>query len=125
MINLHGFFQAGPPKLRVVDQPVSPAVVIEADSAADPLAPDDKRYRLVSIDVAHAPEGCTGEDWFVYRIAQGGNGITGYRCGTLERVSADVRSIVTSLNGRRDWTKIKPASDRQRRATAAARRASR
>jgi hypothetical protein len=86
---------------------------------------DDECYRLVSIGTADAPDGCAGKDWFVYQIAQGGNAITGYRCGSLESVSADVQSIVSSLNGRRNWPRIKSSSERQRRANAAARRAPR
>jgi hypothetical protein len=67
----------------------------------------DESYRLISIDAVRAPEGCMGSDWHVYRIAQGGNGITGYRSGDLERVKADVETIVTALNERRQWTKGK------------------
>ena len=104
--------------------------IAKALDANDGLARGDDRaedefYRLLSIDTADAPDGCTGEDWFVYQIAQGGNAITGYRCGSLESVSADVQSIVTSLNGRRNWPRIKLTSERQRRANAAARRAPR
>jgi hypothetical protein len=80
---------------------------------------DGERYRLVSIAATHPPDGCTGGNWFVYRIVQGKNGITGYRQGTLERVSTDVESIVTSLNGRRSWTKL---TKHERRDAAAARR---
>jgi hypothetical protein len=85
---------------------------------------DDERYRLISIDAVGAPEGCTGTDWHVYRIAQGGNGITGYRHGELALVTTEVEAIVTALNGRRRWTKTKAPSKYQRRAAAAARRAS-
>jgi hypothetical protein len=114
----------GQPHLRLGGSQVENASAIAG--AASPVdGGEDACYRLVSIDAADAPEGCVGEDWFVYRIAQGRNGITGYRCGTHERVSADVQTIVASLNGRRTWTKIKPASDRQRRAVLAARRAAR
>jgi hypothetical protein len=83
---------------------------------------DDERYRLLSIEGVRAPEGCTGKDWFVYRITQGQNAITGYRHGDLEKVSADVDTIVTALNGRREWKKSKPDSKAHRRAAAAARR---
>jgi hypothetical protein len=70
------------------------------DAGADQ---DLERYRLVSIDAVHAPEGCTGRDWHVYRIVQGVNEITGYRQGDLERVNADVEEIIAALNGRRAW----------------------
>ena len=106
------------------DEPSTNAIGTEAETAArDDDVGDARCYRLISINAAHAPDGCYGEDWFVYRIAQGENDITGYRCGSLERVSADVQSLVTSLNGRRNWTQRKPTLDRQRRAAAAARRA--
>ena len=95
------------------------------DGAARPdLDVDDERYRLISIDAVRAPEGCTGNDWHVYKIAQGENGITGYRHGKLASVTTEVEAIVTALNGRRHWTKTKAPSKYQRRAAAAARRAS-
>lgn len=84
---------------------------------------DDERYRLISIDAVRAPEGCAGNDWHSYRIAQGVNGITGYRRGDLAHVRADVEAIVIALNERRHWTKSKATSASQRRAAAAARRA--
>lgn len=96
----------------------------EGDGAAPPeQSADDERYRLISIDAVRAPEGCTGNDWHIYKIAQGDNGITGYRHGELARVTTDVEAIITALNGRRRWTKAKAPSKYQRRAAAAARRA--
>ena len=83
---------------------------------------DHERYRLISIDAVRAPHGCTGTDWHIYRIAQGGNEITGYRTGALARVTTEVETIVTALNDRRQWTKPK-ATKHQRRAATAARRA--
>jgi hypothetical protein len=82
---------------------------------------DDERYRLVSLEAVSAPEGCAGRDWFVYRIFQGDNAITGYRRGEREQVNSAVATIVTALNGRREWTKSKPNPKAQRRAAAAAR----
>jgi hypothetical protein len=127
MITPRGFSRvAARSNSRLCDWQVEIAHAVDAESGLiRDDDPDDTCYRLISIDTADAPEGCTGEDWFVYQIAQGANGITGYRCGSLESVSADVRSIVTSLNGRRNWPKIKSTSDRQRRANSAARRAPR
>jgi len=84
---------------------------------------DDERYRLISIDPVRAPEGCSGSDWHVYRIAQGVNAITGYRRGDVARVTVDVETIVTALNGRRRWAKDKALSKSERRAAAAARAA--
>ena len=79
----------------------------------------DERYRLVSIDAVRAPDDCLGSDWHRYRIAQGENGITGYRCGDLARVTADVEAIVTALNERREWRKGKaPPKKSGRPATA-------
>ena len=71
-------------------------------------------YSVVSIEPVPAPEGCAGADWFVYRIGDGVNGITGYRCGTRAAVSAEVETIVAGLNDRR--SRVKPASRAQRRA---------
>jgi hypothetical protein len=84
---------------------------------------EGESYRLISIDAVHAPDGCMGSDWHIYRITQGDNGITGYRRGDLARVTAEVETIVIGLNGRREWTKTKAPSKHQRRAAAAARRA--
>jgi hypothetical protein len=96
----------------------------EARASADGIAeqPDEERYRLVSIDSVKTPEGCAGRDWFVYRIEQGKNAITGYRRGDRDKVGADVDTIVAALNGRREWAKRKPESKAHRRAAAAARR---
>lgn len=87
---------------------------------ASTMRADDEQYRLVSIDTIRAPEGCTGHDWYIYRIAQGENGITGYRRGDLARVRTDVETIVLALNGRRDWTTKSTA--KSQRAAAGARR---
>lgn len=71
-------------------------------------------YRLVSVEAVEAPEGCAGQDWFIYRIMQGANAITGYRRGQRAAVNTEVEDIVAGLNGRRGWRK--PASKAQRRA---------
>lgn len=71
---------------------------------------DAERYRLVSIEAASAPAGCAGRDWFVYRILQGVNAITGYRQGSRAQVAAEVEVILTGLNGRRRWSSSKPLS---------------
>jgi hypothetical protein len=78
---------------------------------------DSQRYRLVSIAAAHAPTGCAGRDWLVYRIAQGANAITGYRRGSLEIVSAEVARIIEALNERR--RKVKGSGGRPGRPAAA------
>jgi len=75
---------------------------------------DEKRYRLVALDPVQAPEGCAGANWFVYRIAQGPNDITGYRSGAREAVRAQVDAIVDGLNERR--SQIRPKSKATRRA---------
>ena len=80
---------------------------------------DDACYRLVSIDAVRAPEGCTGGDWHLYRIARGDDGITGYRRGDLRSVTAGVETIVEGLNGRRQWAKGKVPPKTQRRVAAA------
>jgi len=72
-------------------------------------------FKLVSIKATETPSGCAGRDWFVYRIAQGPNIITGYRRGDLATASADVETIVTALNGRRRSTKPKPGPKPGRR----------
>jgi hypothetical protein len=91
-----------------------------AASIERPAGADGEDFRLVSISAAHAPSGCGGRDWLVYRIAQGANIITGYRRGDLETASADVETIVTSLNERRRSTKAKPGRKPGARGAAAA-----
>jgi len=83
----------------------------------------DESYRLISIDAVRAPEGCTGSNWHVYRIARGEHAITGYRQCDAARIVADVETIVAALNDRRHWAKSKVPTKHQRRAAAAARRA--
>lgn len=80
---------------------------------------DDEGFRLLSIDTTSTPSGCVGRDWLVYRIAQGNNIIVGYRRGDLEAVSAEVETIVTSLNDRRRVMKNKPGPKRGGRRAAA------
>jgi hypothetical protein len=84
---------------------------------------DDERYRLLSIDSVATPAGCAGRDWFVYRIVQGVNSITGFRQGDRSTVGADVETIVAALNGRRDWKKGKSESKVRGRVAAAQARA--
>ncbi len=90
---------------------------VRVQQEADPHGED---FKLISIDATPAPSGCVGRDWFVYRIAQGHNVITGYRQGTLATASADVETIVTALNGRRRSTKPKPGRKPGRRPAEAA-----
>jgi hypothetical protein len=79
----------------------------------------DERYRLISIAAVRAPEGCAGSDWHVYRIAQGENGITGYRRGDPAGVKADVEAILIALNERRRWATSKSTAKNNRAAAAA------
>jgi hypothetical protein len=76
-------------------------------------------YRLVSIAAVRAPEGCVGSDWHLYRIAQGENGIVGYRRGEPERVREEVEAILVALNERRQWAASKATAKRHRAAAAA------
>jgi hypothetical protein len=65
----------------------------------------EEAYRLLTIEPARAPDGCTGRDWLIYRIAQGDNVITGYRQGDLRGATAEVERIVVNLNERRGASK--------------------
>ena len=94
-----------------------------SDAGAAAVEADDERYRLVSIDSVATPAGCAGRDWFVYRIVQGVNAITGFRQGDRATVGVDVETIVAALNGRRDWKKGKSESKVRSRAAAAQARA--
>ena len=57
-------------------------------------------FELLSIDPSSAPNGGTGDDWLMYRISQGLNLVTGYRCGSRANVVAEVERIVIALNER-------------------------
>jgi hypothetical protein len=84
---------------------------------------EDEAYRLIAVESVEAPEGCAGRDWFVYRIAQGVNAITGYRRGNRESVRGDAETIVLALNERREGKKSKVSPQDRRKAAAAARAA--
>ena len=70
-----------------------------ASASAIPAAVVES-YRLIAIECTPAPSGSAGDDWFVYRIAQGKNIATGYRCGSRGDVGAEVERIVNALNVR-------------------------
>ena len=114
---------AAQPNPPVIDRPVESTSTVDArgSAAARDESAAHESYRLISIDSVRALEHCIGSDWHRYRITQGENGITGYRCGDLARVTLEVAAIVTALNERRDWGKVKAPSKNQRRAAAARR----
>jgi len=85
--------------------------------------PEDAAYRLIGVESVKTPEGCAGADWFVYRIAQGINAITGYRRGNHESVRGEAETIVVALNERREWKKSKVSPTDRRKAAAAVRAA--
>ncbi len=62
---------------------------------------DRLEFRLLSIERHAPPAGGDGNDWFVYKISQGENVITGYRRGSIGTVTEDVRKVVEGLNERR------------------------
>jgi hypothetical protein len=87
------------------------------DSTAPSAAEIDESFQLDSVSTTKAPTGCTGRDWFVYRISQGRNVITGYRQGDLKAVRQEVEQIVVGLNERRHTRKERPGPKRGRPAT--------
>jgi len=109
---------AAQPNQPVIDRPVESTSTVDArgSAAACDESAAHESYRLISIDSVRAPEHCIGSDWHRYRITQGGNGITGYRCGDLGRVTAEVEAIVIALNERREWKKAKASSKSKHRA---------
>ena len=88
--------------------------------ATVPDAGNEESYRLVGIEPARAPEGCTGRDWLIYRISQGHNLITGYRQGDLVAETAEVERIVVGLNERRIASKGRPGPKPKASASTAA-----
>jgi hypothetical protein len=95
------------------------AVIPVPSATPEPL--DAERYQLLSVENVQAPEGCAGRDWFVYRIAQGANAITGYQRGNPESVRLGVEAIVVGLNGRRAWGQKKAAGAHRGRSAAKSR----
>ena len=59
-----------------------------------------QNYSVISIDPTSAPRGNTGNDWLVYRLAQGNNVVVGYRRGSRLNVTAEVERIVNAFNER-------------------------
>jgi len=87
---------------------------IAKDSTAPSAADIDESFQLDSVNTTKAPSGCTGRDWFVYRISQGRNVITGYRQGELKAVRQEIEQIVVGLNERRHTRKERPGPKRGR-----------
>jgi len=85
-----------------------------AKPSAAPGGPEDEPFQLESLKTTPAPSGCTGRDWFVYRISQGRNAITGYRRGEQKTVHLEVEQIVIGLNERRLTRKERPGPKRGR-----------
>jgi hypothetical protein len=84
------------------------------DATAPSAADTDESFQLESVTTTKTPSGCTGRDWFVYRISQGRNVITGYRQGDLKAVRSEVEQIVVGLNERRHTRKERPGPKRGR-----------
>jgi hypothetical protein len=107
MLTLGGRHRAGRPTVRTADGAIDNGLA-------------DEWYHLTSIGAVRAPEGCTGDDWFVYRIARGSSAITGYRRGSLRHVSADVEILVAALNARREGRSTTESRMKRRTASKAA-----
>jgi hypothetical protein len=99
---------------RLVTAPPPRDAKAKAAAPAAGNSEDEERFRLISVTSTSTPSGCTGRDWFVYRIAQGKNEITGYRQGDLKTVRADVEQVVVSLNERRVTKKERSGAKRGR-----------
>ena len=56
--------------------------------------------RLVSIESTIALAPAVGDDWLVYRIAQGTNVVAGYRRGARASITYEVERIVEAFNDR-------------------------
>ena len=85
--------------------------------------PEGDAYRLIGVESVKTPEGCTGVNWFVYRITQGVNAISGFRRGNRESVRGEAETIVVALNERRESKKPKLSATDRRKAAAVARAA--
>lgn len=74
---------------------------MSADSTSSGEDFDGLAFRLLSIERHAPPAGSEGKDWFVYKIAQGQNIITGYRRGSAAAVTEEIHRVVEGLNERR------------------------
>ena len=57
-------------------------------------------YTLNSIISCTPPFQADGDNWFQYKIAQGSNMITGYKCGEYAHVLQSVEANIERLNQR-------------------------
>ena len=57
-------------------------------------------YTLNSIVSCEPPYSAVGNDWFHYKISQGSNMITGYKCGEYTQVLQSIEINIERLNQR-------------------------
>ena len=57
-------------------------------------------YTLNSIISCEPPSNADGDNWFQYKITQGANIITGYKCGEFNQVKESIENNIERLNQR-------------------------
>lgn len=60
----------------------------------------DRKFRVISVEKAGAPEGISEGEWYHYVISQGPSKIMGKRPGTLQSVTEHAEEFVENLNRR-------------------------
>ena len=61
---------------------------------------NDSEFIIECIEKCEPPKGMTGNDWYLYIVRQNNKKITGFKTGTLERVTEDVERFRVGLNER-------------------------
>ncbi len=70
------------------------------DETSEELSPVRKLYEIVSIIETKSPLGADGSNWHRYEIAHGTNTISGYKQGSLDKVTKEIEENVVLLNER-------------------------
>lgn len=60
----------------------------------------EPRFSIVSIEKCTPPKGMAGQNWYRYIVGDKGNKITGYKSGTLKKVTQHVEEFTEGLNER-------------------------
>jgi hypothetical protein len=60
------------------------------------------KYRLMTVEKTHPPEGMSGDNWYRYMIGRGSAKIVGRKPGTLETVTRYAEACTRNLNSRAD-----------------------
>jgi len=66
----------------------------------DVQAVNKTSYCVISVEKTMAPEGMTGDDWYLYVVGRNNTRIEGKKPGTLTAVTAHAEAFAEDLNSR-------------------------